>query len=87
MRKGGNLLYLCCEKVHSVLHAASEIMRWGDLNNTSGEVPEQSHTMNAKGPGKNLNHCSSYGQTLLNHARKNFVQESWVVLFKVFYMK
>ncbi len=31
MRKCVNLLYLCCEKVHSVLHAASEIMTWGDL--------------------------------------------------------
>ncbi len=38
MRKCGNLLYLCCEnlteKVHSILHAVSEMMRWGDLINT-----------------------------------------------------
>jgi hypothetical protein len=70
MRKCGNLLYLCCEKVHSVLHSASEIMRWGDLINTSGEAPEQSHKINVKAPGKNLNHRSSDGKTLLGHARK-----------------
>ena len=70
MRKFGNLLYLCCEKVHSVLHSASEIMRWGDLINTSGEAPEQSHKINVKAPGKNLNHRSSDGKTLLGHARK-----------------
>ena len=70
VHKCGNLLYLCCEKVHSVLHAPSEIMRWGDLINTSGEAPEQSHKINVKAPGKNLNHRSSDGKTLLNHARR-----------------
>ena len=70
MRKCENLLYLCCEKVHSVLHSASEIMRWGDLINTCGEAPEQSHKINVKAPGKNLNHRSSDGKTLLGHARK-----------------
>ena len=59
MRKCGNSLYLCCEKVHSVLHSATEIMRWGDLINTSGEAPEQSHKINVKAPEKNLNHHSS----------------------------
>ncbi len=74
MRKCGNSPYLCCEKVHSVLHAASEIMRWGDLINTSGKASEQSHKINVKGPGKNLNHCNSHGQTLLNHARKTLCE-------------
>ena len=27
----GDLLYLCTEKIRSVLHSASEIMRWGSL--------------------------------------------------------
>jgi hypothetical protein len=45
-------------------------MRWGDLINTSGEAPEQSHKINVKAPGKNLNHRSSDGKTLLSHARK-----------------
>jgi hypothetical protein len=40
MCKCGNFLYLCFEKVHLFLHATSEIMRWGNLINTSGEAPE-----------------------------------------------
>ena len=28
-KKFGGFLYLCCEKIHSMLHSASEIMRWG----------------------------------------------------------
>jgi hypothetical protein len=31
MHKCENLFFMCCEKVHSVLHAASEIMRWGEI--------------------------------------------------------
>ena len=34
--KGCGLLYLCCDKIHSMLHSASEIMRWGNLINSSG---------------------------------------------------
>ena len=30
-KKPGDLLYLCNEKIHSMLHSASEIMRWGSL--------------------------------------------------------
>jgi hypothetical protein len=26
----GNLLYLACEKIHSMVHSAAEIMRWGN---------------------------------------------------------
>ena len=64
-RKAGNLLYLVCEKIHSVLHAASEIMRWENLINSSGEAAEGTHKINVKGPGVNLNHCDTDGQTLL----------------------
>ena len=39
-RKHGGLLYLVCEKIHSVLHAAAEIMRWGNPINSSGEAAE-----------------------------------------------
>ena len=68
-RKHGGLLYLCNEKVHSVLHAASEIMRWGNLINTSGEGPEGTHKTNVKGPGSNVNHRDSSGATMMSHAR------------------
>ena len=70
--KGGksNLLYLICEKIHSVVHASAEIMRWGNLINCSGEAPEGTHKINVKGPGANLNHRETDGCTLLNHARR-----------------
>jgi hypothetical protein len=62
MRKCGNLLYFCCEKVFSVLHAESEIMRWRDLINTSSEAPEVSHEINVKGPKKALITAAAKGK-------------------------
>jgi hypothetical protein len=71
-KKGGKtgLLYLCCEKIHSMLHSASEIMRWGSLINSSGEAPEGSHKINVKRPGANTNNQEGAGGTLMNHARR-----------------
>ena len=37
-KKFGDLLYLCNEKIHSMLHSASEIMRWGSLINCRGSL-------------------------------------------------
>ena len=67
---GSELLYLVCEKIHSVVHAATEIMRWGNLINCSGEAAESTHKINVKGPGANLNHRETDGCTLMNHARR-----------------
>jgi hypothetical protein len=69
-RKYGGMLYLACEKIHSILHSAAEIMRWGNLINCSGEAAEGTHKINVKGPGVNLNHRDSDGGTLLAHARR-----------------
>ena len=54
-KKFVDLLYLCCKKIHSMLHSASEIMRWGSLINRSGEAAETEHKINVKGPGSNAN--------------------------------
>ena len=69
-KKFGGLLYLCCEKIHSMLHCASEIMRWGSLINSSGEAAETAHKINVKGPGKNVNQRDSALGTLMTHARR-----------------
>ena len=69
-RKRGGLLYLCCEKIHSMLHCAMEIMRWGSLINCSGEAAETAHKINVKGPGANVNQRDSALGTLMNHARR-----------------
>ena len=69
-KKAGDLLYLCCEKIHSMLHSASEIMRWGSLINCSGEAAETAHKINVKGPGSNVNQRDSALGTLMTHARR-----------------
>jgi len=68
-KKYGGLLYLCNEKIHSILHSASEIMRWGSLINSSEEA-EGTQKINVKGPGVNLKHRCTEGGTLLAHARR-----------------
>ena len=69
-KKCGDLLYLCCEKIHSMLHCSSEIMRWGSLINSSGEAAETAHKINVKGPGSNVNQRDSAPGQLMNHARR-----------------
>lgn len=69
-KKRGDLLYLSCEKIHSMLHSASEIMRWGSLINCSGEAAETAHKINVKGPGSNVNQRDSALGTLMTHARR-----------------
>ncbi len=78
--KAGNLLYLVCEKIHSVLHSASETMRWGSLINSSGGAGEGTHKTNVEGPGVNLNHC--YTVFWPTPVKKKWL-ECWVQLFKV----
>jgi len=68
--KKGGLLYLACEKVHSIVHCASEIMRWGSLINCSGEAAEEAHKINVKGPGTNTNHHEGEGSTFMTHAQR-----------------
>lgn len=65
-----SITFLCNEKIHSMLHCAAEIMRWGILINTSGEGPEGSHKLNVKGPGANTNYHEESSGTLMNHARR-----------------
>ena len=68
--KYGDLLYLSCEKIHSMLHSASEIMRWGILINCSGVAAETAHKINMKEPGSNVNQRDSALGTLMTHARR-----------------
>ena len=72
--KRGGLLYLSCEKIHSMLHLASEIILWGSLIkfqiNCSGEAAETAHKINVKGPGSNVNQRDSALGTLMTIARR-----------------
>jgi hypothetical protein len=69
-KKYGDLLFLRCEKIHALLHSASEIMRWGSLINSSGEAAETAHKINVKGPGSDINQRDSALGTLMTHARR-----------------
>ena len=64
--KAGGILFLCIEKIHSMLHSASEIMRWGSLISCSGEAVETEHKINVKGPGSNVNQRDSALGTLMS---------------------
>ena len=66
--KAGGILYLCIEKIHSMLHSASEIMRWGSLINCRGEAAETARKINGKGPGSNVNQRDSALGKLMTHA-------------------
>ena len=68
--RAGGILFLCIEKIHSMLHSASEIMLWGSLINCSGEAAETAHKINVKGPGSNVNQRDSALGTLMTHARR-----------------
>ena len=68
--KCGELLYLSCEKIHSMLHSASEIRRRGSLINCSGEAAETAHKIKVKGPGPNVNQRDSALGTFMTHARR-----------------
>ena len=57
--KAGGTLYLCIEKIRSMLHSASEIMLLGSLINCSGETVETEHKINVKGLGFNVNQRDS----------------------------
>jgi hypothetical protein len=58
-KKYGDLLFLCCEKIHAMLHSASEVMLWGSLINSIGEAAETAHKIHVKGPGSNVNQRDS----------------------------
>ena len=66
--RGAGLPYMCCEKIHSMVHSAAEIMRWGDLINCSGEAAEATHKINVKGPGSNVNNRETSGGTMMQHS-------------------
>ena len=69
--KAGGTLYLCIEKIHSMLHSASEIMLWVSLIDCSGEAAETAHKIYVKGPGSNVNQRDSALGTVMRHARRN----------------
>ena len=69
-KKSGDILYLCCEKIHYMLHSASEMMLWGSLINCSGEAAKSACKINVKGPGPNVNQQDSSLGTLITHARR-----------------
>ena len=59
------------DKVHFMIHAASEIMKWGSLINCSAETVETTHKTWVKEQGANTNQGPSAAKTMMkNSARK-----------------
>jgi hypothetical protein len=69
-KKNGDMLLLCCEKNHAMLHSASEIMLCGSLINGSGQAAETAHKINVKGHASNVNQRDSVLRTLMTYARR-----------------
>jgi len=56
------------DKVHFMLHAASEIMKWGSIINCSAEVVETTHKTWVKEQGRNTNQGASSAQTMMKNS-------------------
>ncbi len=54
------------DKVHFMIHAASEIMKWGSIINCSAEVVEEGHKTWVKQQGKNTNQGAA--KTMMNNS-------------------
>ena len=56
------------DKVHFMIHAASEIMKWGGLINCSAEVVEEGHKTWVKQQGQNTNQGDSAAKTMMKNS-------------------
>ena len=65
--KGMNIM--CTDKVHFIIHAASEIMKWGNIINCSAEAPEIAHKLWVKAQGNNTNQGPSSAKTMMCHSQ------------------
>ena len=60
---------MCTDKHHfMVMHAPSEVIKWGDIVNTSAEAPEGGHKKWIKAQGGQTNQGSSSAGTMLKHS-------------------
>ncbi len=55
------------DKVHFMLHAASEIMKWGSIINCSAEVVETNHKTWVKEQGQNTNQGASSAKIMMKN--------------------
>ena len=65
--KGMNIM--CTDKVHFIIHAASEILKWGNIINCSAEASEIAHKLWVKGQGDNTNQGPSSAKTMMSHSQ------------------
>jgi hypothetical protein len=56
------------DKVHFMIHAVSEIMKWGSIINCSAEVVEQGHKTWVKEQGQNTNQGDSSAKTMMSNS-------------------
>jgi hypothetical protein len=69
-KNGSDFWIMCTDKIHFMIHAVSEIMRWGSIINCSAEVVEDGHKTWVKGQGKNTNQGASSAKTMMNNSLK-----------------
>ena len=55
------------EKMHSIKHVPSDIVKWGNTENTSCEGPETNHKFWVKTQGGKTNQGQTANKTMMNH--------------------
>ena len=59
---------MATDKVHFMIHAVSEIMKWGSIINCSAEPVEDGHKTWVKEQGKNTNQGASAAKTMMKNS-------------------
>jgi hypothetical protein len=75
------------DKVHFMIHAVSEIMKWGSIINCSAEVVELGHKTWVKEQGKNTNQGDSAAKSMMNHSLQKIASMELTQAIKGRYMR
>lgn len=68
-RNGQGHLIMGTDKVHFMIHAAAQILNWGNIINCSAEPSEITHKIWVKGQGDNTNQGPSSAKTMMRHSQ------------------
>jgi hypothetical protein len=63
------------EKMHSIVHAGADVMRWGDPENMSAEAPETGHKEWVKKQGGKTNQGPQVQLSMMKHTLRKEASE------------
>jgi hypothetical protein len=68
-------LIIATEKMHSIIHAPNDIIRYGDTENMSCEGPETNHKKWVKEQGGKTNQSQTSNSTMMKHSLRKEASE------------